>query len=542
MRAFSSRQLKGGKETWKDKRDLILSILKSTTTKREAREYLARYKTDLLNETSANSPTAYLEGGHNKVNSFVPQYLKNGCSIGKMLNVQLKQVVLFRIPSRLLSSSLQMISEGLKTIKRLGVSPILFLGDSEGLFSVPKLKMSSLRSKALEMASIMSCSEDHKSLYFTPLVTPLEICQQKISFTNSNDLLIPLHQGNIPIVLPVAFDMIDGKHQVVSTQKGMLAVIETLLESESANIQKIVFVDSRGGIPSIERGRTSHVFINNSQEYSDIVSELHIGFLDPDVRDVHLANLSNMRELLLACKSSAQKNEATGIVLRPDNLSLQQDMLNPVAYNILTDRPMISSSLPPGRSRTPQTSTSIIKNGFNVQLYYPRDPTRKFDSLMNKDQIDKAKLLLMIDDSFGKCLKRTEYVERLNRSLDCIILIGDYDGGAVITKEELENGCKIPYLDKFAITKRNQGLPSLADVIFKLILQAYQEEIIWRSRNVNPVNKWYFERCNGSFHESGSAWKLFFAGDVFNRKISREIRGKIAIYWKHIQSIPSSFS
>lgn len=542
MRALSSRQLKGGNERWKDKRDLILSILKSTTTKREAKEYLARYKTDLLNETSPTSPIAYLKGGHNKVNSVVRQYLNKNSTIGKKLNLQVKQVVLFRVPSRLLPSSLQKISEGLKTVERLGVSPVLLLDDSEGLFSDPKLKMSSLRSKALEMASIMSCSEDHKSLFFTPLITPLEKFQHEISFTNRNDVLIPLHQGNIPIVLPVAFDKTDGKHQVVTTQKGMLAVIEALLESESANIQKIVFVDPIGGIPSIERGRTSHVFINNSQEYSDIVSELHIGFLDPDVRDGHLANLSDMRELLLACQSSAQENEPTGIVLRPDNLSLQQDMLNPVAYNILTDRPMISSSLPPGRSRTPQTSTSIIKSGFNVQLYYPKEPTRKFDSLVKENQIDKAKFLLMIDDSFGKCLQRTEYVERLNRSLDCIILIGDYDGGAVITKEEMENGCKIPYLDKFAITKKNQGLPSLADVIFKLMLQAYQEEIIWRSRNLNPVNKWYFERCNGSFHESGSAWKLFFAGDIFNRKISRDIREKIATYWKHIQSIPSSFS
>ncbi|PVH16931.1 uncharacterized protein CXQ87_004489 [Candidozyma duobushaemuli] len=281
---------------------------------------------------------------------------------------------------------------------------------------------------------------------------------------------------NIPVLLPVAYDVVNARHSIISSQDALLALVEQLNRSQRVVIEKVVFVDTVGGIPSIERDRTSHVFINNLQEYSDIVSELHIGFLEPEVRDRHLSNLSHMRELLLATQSES-KSEATGIILRPEDLTPQADMLNPVAYNILTDRPLISSSLPPGRLRTPQVTTSIIKSGFDVQLFYPTESGQKrFDSLVSNSGIDGSKLLSMIDDSFGRKLEREDYVKRLNSCLDCVIIIGNYDGGAIITKEETSDGHKVPYLDKFAITKKNQGLPSLADVIFKSMLQAYPEE------------------------------------------------------------------
>ena len=42
-------------------------------------------------------------------------------------------------------------------------------------------------------------------------------------------------------------------------------------------------IDPIGGIPSIERHQTSHVFINLSQEYSDILSELFMDILNPNI-------------------------------------------------------------------------------------------------------------------------------------------------------------------------------------------------------------------------------------------------------------------
>lgn len=537
MRALSSRQFLGGREKWRDKRDLILSILKSTTTKREAREYLTRYNTVSTDGSSSITLDADPKVGE-RIKGMLRQCSPLGSPKDKRMSLApfYKQVAVFRIPLALLTQALQEMCRSFTTVVKLGVSPILVF-DVEN----PQKTLSFLQERALEVASVMSRAEAHELNFFTPITTPFDDHRNKITILSERLIILPIIQGNIPVLLPVAYDVVNARNSIISPQDALLALVKQLNRSQGVVIEKVVFVDTVGGIPSIERDRTSHVFINNLQEYSDIVSELHIGFLEPEIRDRHLSNLSHMRELLLATQSEL-KSEATGIILRPEDLTPQADMLNPVAYNILTDRPLISSSLPPGRLRTPQVTTSIIKSGFDVQLFYPTESGQKrFDSLIKNSGIDESKLLLMIDDSFGRRLEREDYLRRLNTCLDCVIIIGNYDGGAIITKEETSDGHKVPYLDKFAITQKNQGLPSLADVIFKLMLQAYPEELIWRSRNTNPVNKWYFERCNGTYHKPGSDWKLFYAGDFFNHRFSRFSGKRISSYWTLIQKIPSSF-
>lgn len=36
--------------------------------------------------------------------------------------------------------------------------------------------------------------------------------------------------------------------------------------------------------------------------------------------------------------------------------------------------------------------------------------------------------------------------------------------------------------------------------------------VCWRSRSDNPVNKWYFERCDGSWKIPGTGWTMFWTG------------------------------
>ena len=155
----------------------------------------------------------------------------------------------------------------------------------------------------------------------------------------------------------------------------------------------------------------------------------------------------------------------------------------------------------------------------------------------------------LINDSFGKELDTEKYFSRVNDSLATVILVGDYDGAALITWESSHEG-NIAYLDKFAISKKNQGLPGLADVIFKIILQSHPFELIWRSRKNNPVNKWYFERCCGSLSDPDSQWKIFFTGEVFDKKIDKlkkkstnsiDIGKKMVDYSKICESIEPSF-
>ncbi|KAG2731858.1 hypothetical protein G9P44_005445 [Scheffersomyces stipitis] len=220
-------------------------------------------------------------------------------------------------------------------------------------------------------------------------------------------------------------------------------------------------IDPIGGIPSVEKNQTSHVFINLSQEYSDIVSELYIGHIEPDQRDLHLANLNTMHEILTLASSKS---------------------------DVMTQR----GSSPLHSSSQQQDTTAFnfyFEERVDVRSYDTDNYARKFTlhNLIEDELVDKNRLVALLDDSFGKNLDTDSYFERINNSLTTLVIVGDYDGAAIITWEYSGTN-KIAYLDKFAIAK-NQGLPGLADVIFKIILSSHPHELIWRSRKVNPVNK-----------------------------------------------------
>ena len=40
----------------------------------------------------------------------------------------------------------------------------------------------------------------------------------------------------------------------------------------------------------------------------------------------------------------------------------------------------------------------------------------------------------------------------------------------------------------------------------------FPEEILWRSRKANPVNKWYFERSKGTLKMKDSEFCAFWTG------------------------------
>ncbi|KAG7883028.1 hypothetical protein KL937_000201 [Ogataea polymorpha] len=214
-------------------------------------------------------------------------------------------------------------------------------------------------------------------------------------------------------------------------------------------VEKIIYLEDLGGIPSLERFQSSHVYINLLQEYDDIISELYIGHLDSSVRDVHVQNLTEMNQLL------AIQPAATGLITTPDIATLRHGTrtTNPIIYNVLTDRPTISSSLPVNLKKTPQLNTTVIKRGTPLTIHLSDDqPDGKGIDLLEFDRqkiIDLNKLTHLINDSFGKTLDLERYLNRVNGNIAAIIIAGDYEGGAIVTWESA-GGRRVPYLDKFA--------------------------------------------------------------------------------------------
>ncbi|WLF78022.1 Amino-acid acetyltransferase, mitochondrial [Lodderomyces elongisporus] len=521
------------------KRNLILSILKSTTTKREAKNYLTKYQNqfDLPDETP-KAGTIYeqsLSRRDNQRELFIKRFLNAQNPFISIYDDE--ETKLQKIPLRLAIFKIKFptislrqwkgIAETFKRLMTLGISPIILLDYdhlSHGSFKKNELYMIN---QANKMLSILGKPEEQEDLKATILRNSFSVADGQITIDSLESILIPLYQGIIPIIQPIVFNADTTMQEFLKCNTLLNSLCTALVDRRTTDllsIEKIVMIDPLGGIPSIERKQTSHVFINLSQEYSDIMSELFIGHISPKIRDLHVENLNSMNEILTSIFEKSGNDETTGIITTPEVMSIHNDQLNPIIYNVLTDRSIISSSLPSTNKRTPQLSTTIVKKGVDVQIF---DQENNFsgsdftmDNLIASKKVDKKKLTELLEDSFGKKLIVDEYYERINNRLATFILVGDYDGAAIITWE-YSGDKKVAYLDKFAIAKRNQGLPGLADIIFKIILQSHPVELIWRSRKNNPVNKWYFERCCGCMSAPESQWKIFYTGDIFDKRIDR---------------------
>jgi len=368
------------------------------------------------------------------------------------------------------------------------------------------------------------------------------------------------------------------------------------LQKEVA-LDRVILLHPSGGIPAFRGPQSSHVFINMEQEYDEIEEELNetrnslagevnaaIARKDPGpasallesnpfsmftnrevasplpgqsqrlsgaqgigrVLDGHLDNLRLSWQTLAMLPATS-----SGIITSPQEVANsarapQTDasdlsavgtrrQRNPLIHSLLTDKPLLSSSLPPGRrgaanggpsAISPFTShTTFIKRGMPltvlpnpwVQMWTPQRQRVQ----LNDPSIDLPRLVHLIEDSFDRKLDVQNYLERVNGRIAGLIIAGEYEGGAILTWETppgvVDDGSEesaarmVPYLDKFAVLKRSQGAGGVADVVFNAMVRScFPNGVCWRSRKDNPVNKWYFERSCGSWKLSDSNWTMFW--------------------------------
>ncbi|KAG7192061.1 Amino-acid acetyltransferase, mitochondrial [Scheffersomyces spartinae] len=541
------------------KRNLILSILKSTTTKREARNYLNKYQNQFdFSDIRFDNVSKELTTREEQRELFINRFLSRQ---NPFLNIyDEEETKLEKVPLRLAIFKIKHsnisakewggIAETFKRLVHLGISPVILLDYEfavDGEFKRLESLMIDHGSKIVNHLEKQLQDDIFNELGLT-VINSLFITDDKgdLTLNSLEDIIIPLYQGIVPIIQPLVYNKTTCSLDISLPDLLLQNLCMSALEAKDLlSIEKIVLIEPRGGIPSIERDQTSHVFINLSQEYADLVLELYIGYIHPKNRDIHLKNLHTVNTILHQISTVTKNDDTTGIITTPKIMSINSDQLNPIIYNVLTDRPIISSSLP--SSNAPHLSTSIIKKGMEVQIFDSQDYPDGFtlERLIDDGHIHRRKFFDLINDSFGRELDEKTYMERINNTIATVVILGDYDGSAIIT---WENG--VAYLDKFAIARKNQGLPSLADIIFKIILQAHPNELIWRSRKNNPVNKWYFERCRGSFSSPESPWKLFYTGEIFDKKINRKqkarkeevnIFNKLRQYSSICEGIPASF-
>lgn len=443
----------------------------------------------------------------------------------------------------------------------------------------------------------------HRSLVLASLRRGVIPVIAPIGFTSDTQTLVPVVADEVVLALTREFASIQTQVLAEGDAKAFAEKITSL--QKQISLDRIILLDPLGGIPSTDRIHGSHVFINLEQEFDAIKDDLlstnskathsaKIPRSGPAANDPASAfTLSNQFSRFLARESRTaesppqtyENTAATGsrrssIIPHVKNLELLRNTLallppsssaflttpdavansqsrppvasqgprvrtrrqrNPLIHNLLTDKPVFSSSLPSHRSPNPaaQTLNSVItsspatffKRGMPVgivpdpykQAWAP--PSRSSPSIdLSDPRIDLPRLIHLIDDSFNRKLDVPKYLARVKDRVAGVIIAGEYEGGAILTWETApgfapdDPNHMIPYLDKFAVLKRSQGAGGVADIVFKAMVRGcFPNGVCWRSRMDNPVNKWYFERAKGTWKMPGTNWTMFWTTEGVER-------------------------
>ncbi|KAH8151169.1 uncharacterized protein LAJ45_04871 [Morchella importuna] len=456
-------------------KELYLSVLTSTSTKREARSYLKRF-------TPAPAILKYL-----KESSFT-QPGASTCTLPPPPSDDLHiGIVKIRDATTIDTPTLHGIGRTLSQLTRLGLHPAVILDEP-------------------------------------PPSAPSQLGQWRANVEAQCDhlLLAPLSRGVIPVLPPLAMDT---AHMYAATTGDdlLLALTALLAAQDGVALERIVLLDPLGGIPSHDRPAGAHVFINLAQEHDTITG--HLPADSPHARNLHV--LRTALEMLPATSSalittpSLAAAAAAAAAATTTAAAAPTKTKNPLIHNLLTDKPLTSSSLP-----------------------------------LSDPAIDLPKLVALVEDSFGKRLDLEHYLKRVDGHIAALVVAGEYEGAAIVTWEYpdsdpdpdsdsevvggeeathcdaeaaeaaalraaasapgREKAKRVLYLDKFAVLKRSQGTGGVADVVFKGMVESVRsgalraEGIVWRSRRWNMVNKWYFERAKGTYKIPDSGWTMFW--------------------------------
>ncbi len=439
-----------------------------------------------------------------------------------------------------------------------------------------------------------------RKLLMTPLRRGVVPVIPTVGYTEVTQTAVPVAAADIVLALTRELAGIPSK--LVQDEDSHIVKDHLRTLREKVSLDRLILLDPLGGIPAPDLPNGYHVFLNMEQEFEGAKADL-LHWLQPNptqefvqsrdkehqlsdlgsskplsrfveiepggLRSVdslrqqtapematsknihHLRNLELIRWVLSMLPSSSSAlittpgeaaNSGKDEPFQAAGVGTRRQQ-NPLIHNLLTDKPVFSSSLPMGRLRGQMavegpkgqvspagsiTPTTFAKHGMSVTIFpdprvapwTPPIPGKPHLTL-NDSKIDLPRLVHLIEDSFGRKLDVQEYLRRVNSRIAGVIIAGEYEGGALLTWETPPNvrddgspesrSRMVPYLDKFAVLKRSQGSGGVADLIFKaMVRDCFPDGVVWRSRKTNPVNKWYFERSRGTWKLPGTGWTMFW--------------------------------
>ncbi|EJU00493.1 hypothetical protein DACRYDRAFT_108560 [Dacryopinax primogenitus] len=542
--------------------DFILSILNAGPNARDSKSYLASFapKPKNLPDTKAvtnNNSTLPTLPDYRVSHTAIPDLLvEESPLLSSLLDPVTQHTALVKIQGPFTDRQLDSIALGMVYLEKLGLVSVIIVENDEWERGEPDERLNAVDDAervvvALEKQGARARPVLQSVVRLGPkkgeglaAVDEDPLANAHTEPEDLESLRSALRAGEIPVLAPLALDSqlrtvrVDGNLVISALAQGMVeaaqldAAKEAVPQSghtapnscQDLTPLRLMIINREGGVPSYARNGLPHLLVNLESEYQHI----HDTFLSQWAHS-HPTALQNLA-LSKRCLKYMPPTSSAVMVSHRSSRSL--------IGNLITNKPAQSSSLPHALLSGPKAVTAhtptLIRHGLPITII--RDPS----------QIDQTKMTALLEKSFGRTLMEDAFYERIERDLDFAIVSGDYQGGAIVTKERdpsNPDGTPIAYLDKFAMLPSLQGdgtvdflWVALRDESYGLGLldsrnpnvgglggQGIGRDLVWRSRADNPVNKWYFERSTG--HMRLGNWVLFWC-DAEDRltKIERGLR------------------
>ncbi|KAK5163230.1 Amino-acid acetyltransferase, mitochondrial [Saxophila tyrrhenica] len=586
-------------------RELFMNVLTANATKRDAKQYLARFKPAKDASTSKTATLSPLEQERNARHRRDQDRLdRSGVNLGGLYaparaiaeSPQFTQphvgertaatpqqtlhvaLVCLRAPESLDDATLEGVATTLSQLVKLDmrIAIVLDCGGDAGATSMRE-QSSAIKHQCDRLAKVIG---KHSTKGARLVLGALELTDEgshgSVQGTTDSAATVsvpslltdPLKRSVIPIVPTLAHTATSQLVQIPATT--IMIALSRLFSglptsptipgdsrpTINTSLDRIIVLDEAGGVPSKARGDGAHVFINLDQEYSEIEGELvEYGKEIPTVTDArnvyeqHRSNLAMTKACLTLLPSASSALVITPQEAAVSSQSTEDDSSigagtrrrrNTLIHNLLTNKPIVSSSLPVARlppapgadadvDSPDMPRATLIKRGMPVTIIPPPDPTHGWLApasgqttldLETDPRVDLPRLVHLIEDSFRRKLDVRHYLDRIRGRTAGLIVAGEYEGGAILTWEtppgalDSDPSRLVPYLDKFAVLSNSQGSSGVADIVFQAMVRTcFPAGVCWRSRKDNPVNKWYFERSEGTWMVPESNWTMFWTGE-----------------------------
>ncbi|KAI8916889.1 hypothetical protein BC831DRAFT_485698 [Entophlyctis helioformis] len=449
-------------------KDLVLNVLGSLPTAREARSFLKRFTpADLFDSAAGTLADPGAEPDKNRIG-------------------------LFSISHGISSDDLRRIVTTLLQLRQLGLFPVVVVSNPPLATNQDVVNHASRVVEAIDVAGGRAI----------PLCDGIFSIGSAGVFSSVRPIQHALRLGQIPVIACLGFDHAALCRSPVATKSALISLAHKVADVPYlATPIRFIIVNRSGGL----RINHSHIpFANLTEDFETLCAQL-LG-TDPDEMDTvdtaqDLELIYSVLDVLPSTSSAVLTSAATSASL---------------IANIITDKPFNTGIFGlKNASAVPESSSDAASGSDNAQ---PHEPPTLFRNGLHVERhsslatVDLARLQTLLEASFQKHLDAKAFFDRLDRVGSCILIAGDYDGAVIVTMERnVDTGAMdLPYLDKFAVAPSSQGM-GVADILWSR-LKAECPDLSWRSRCSNPVNKWYFERSEGNLALPGGKWTLFWYG------------------------------